>query len=271
MKYILNQLDQFFEQQKEQEQKLLFFLPILVFGFISYYFIYPITDKMLRIETQKNTQLSRQISQETLNKQRLINIINHDKKMLKILEKQLSSLEEESQKIKNLVNKISFFKIDVNKWVGFYNNLPKLAKQFNLELVSTKNHRIGGLDELEKRLNSLKRKKDEVNYKILSLKEQIKTINSRKGQKILRKKIDQLENRIYSIISEISNIETTILDKKQFISKEFEIKMNLNGSFKNFIKFVNRLENEKILLHIRDVEIKKGSFIILMDIYGAKL
>jgi len=129
---ILNQIDEFLDQQKESEQKVFFFLPVLLFAFLSYYFIYPITDADLNKAIQKDKSLHKDISKIVLSNQRLTRENLTINNRIKQIDKEIKLLLTSQKKIDSLITKLSFLKFDLNKWAKFYNDIPTIAKKHHL-------------------------------------------------------------------------------------------------------------------------------------------
>jgi len=139
MKHILDNLDQFFETQKEQEQKLLFFLPVLLFGFLSYYFIYSITDENLINAINSNKSLNQKISKIKSDNIKLRRKNAKLNKTLKVANKTLKELNTQKVELDTLLKKLQFLKFDLIKWADFYNTIPNLVKKHNLIIVQLDN------------------------------------------------------------------------------------------------------------------------------------
>jgi len=136
---ILNQLDEFFNSRKESEQTLIFFLPLLLFGFISYYFIYPITDNSL--QNAENTHKSL-LSRIENTKKENFRLKTDNLKMLKILKfanVKLKELNNQKVEIENLIKKLEFLKFNLEKWGKIYNEIPTIAKKDNLVILNLSN------------------------------------------------------------------------------------------------------------------------------------
>ena len=139
MNDILDKLDSFLEKSKESEQKLFFLLPILIFGFLSYYFLYPINDTKLTEAINKNKNLNQKIEQIT-NKNNRLNTNNlRIKKILKLADRKLAQLNKQKIEIETLTKKLVIFRFDLQKWADFYNNIPSLAKKYKLFIISLDN------------------------------------------------------------------------------------------------------------------------------------
>jgi len=139
MNDILDKLDSFLEKSKESEQKLFFLLPILIFGFLSYYFLYPINNTKLTEAINKNQNLNQKIEQIT-NKNNRLNTNNlRIKKILKLADRKLAQLNKQKIEIETLTKKLVIFRFDLQKWADFYNNIPSLAKKYKLFIISLDN------------------------------------------------------------------------------------------------------------------------------------
>jgi len=189
MKHILDSLDQFFETQKENEQKLLFFLPVLLFGFLSYYFIYPITDDNLNKAINSNQSLNKKISNIKLNNIKLRRENAKLNKILKVANKTLKELNAQKVELDTLLKKLQFLKFDLIKWAGFYNSIPNLVKKHNLIIVQLDNlmldknedklvqkkmeitiSTIGNFIDFIKFINEFESKKELIKVKALNIK-----------------------------------------------------------------------------------------------------
>lgn len=154
MNTILDKLDKFFEAQKENEQKLFFLLPLIVIGFIVYYFVYPITDDMLSDSLNKNRNLINQINSKNSNILRVKNSIvrlKNAKHKLIIENKKLTVIQT---KMQSLINRVKFLIFDLNRWANIYNTIPKYVKNNNLLLLKLDNKLF--LDNKDTKLITLK-------------------------------------------------------------------------------------------------------------------
>jgi Tfp pilus assembly protein PilO len=136
---ILDQLDAFFAKQKEEEQKVFFILPLIVIGFIVYYFILPITTEILDESLRKNQELHSKINKKEMginNFKNSIVRINNQRRILKIKIKKLSKVEVIMQ---NLLKKVQFLIFDLNRWAEIYNTIPTYVKNSNLLLLKLDN------------------------------------------------------------------------------------------------------------------------------------
>jgi len=140
MNDLLDQLDEFFSKKKKQEQQIIFFVPFIIFAFLSFYFLYPITNDYLnKIESHRD-----ELANKLNNLQSDIKFLKRDNMSYTV---KISNINTILQKYKNqkletdsLVAKLGFLQFDINKWAKFYNEIPMLAKKYNLKLVSLENN-----------------------------------------------------------------------------------------------------------------------------------
>jgi hypothetical protein len=139
MSKILDNIDDFLNQQKESEAKVFFFLPVLIFGFLSYYFLYPITDQNLTNAKNQNQNLISKINttKMTINSFR----INNKKliKDIKGIEKEIVVLKQEKEKFESLIKDLGFLKFNLVEWSNFYHKIPDLASANRLTIMKLDN------------------------------------------------------------------------------------------------------------------------------------
>jgi len=139
MNQILDKIDAFLNAQKEEEAKLLFILPIILFGFLSYYSLYPITDKIQNNSETKNQQLKSKLSDVKASIQTLKTKNLKIQATLKQADKKLAKLQENKQTLTKLVNQLSFLKFDIDKWAKFYDKIPSVAKNNHITIIKLNN------------------------------------------------------------------------------------------------------------------------------------
>jgi len=183
MNNILDKIDDFLNTQKESEQKLFFILPILFFGFIVYYFIYPITNQMLENETKQ--QLNNQIEKKYSDIRKIKNDIVQVKKAQVKLEKEKKELDEMKIKMETLKSKLKFLTFDSSQKAQIYNIISNYIKTNHLSLLNLENRSFiakdNGLIKLKMQMElTIKGKFPDVVrfiYKLESRKELIKVIS----------------------------------------------------------------------------------------------
>jgi len=131
MKTILDQLDNFFEQQKETEQKVFFFLPILLFGFLSYYFLYPITDENLNNALRTQQNLANNINSVKTENQNLRVSNTSLTNQIKQKNKELVVLNKQKVEVDNLIKKLSFLKFDIKNGQNFIMIFQKFLRNLD--------------------------------------------------------------------------------------------------------------------------------------------
>ena len=156
---ILDQIDEFLDNQKESEAKLFFFLPILLFGFLSWYILYPITDSNLKNSLNENNQLHANINNFN-------NQVNSYMSGNLRLKREISNVKQELQRLKNnkvnydkLINKLKFSKFNLVEWAEFYNNIPILAKKHHIYIYQLDNVMYNINNTNKKNIDKLTQKK----------------------------------------------------------------------------------------------------------------
>ena len=139
MNKLLDQLDEFLESQKDSEQKVFFFLPVLLFGFLSYYFLYPVTDENLKNSVQESNSLKTKILATKNDNIRLKNSNLRLSAIIKKEDKALVILHKNQKEVDELVKELMFLKFDLNKWADFYNKIPNMAQKAHLIIQSLQN------------------------------------------------------------------------------------------------------------------------------------
>ena len=136
---MLDQIDEFLDAQKENEAKVFFVLPILLFGFLSWYFIYPITDGNLKNTISKNSELHKNIKDAKKD----INDFNKKniqlRKNISELKIDLKKLHKNKIKYDELVKKLKFLRFNLVEWAKFYNNISILSKKHNIYIYQLDN------------------------------------------------------------------------------------------------------------------------------------
>ena len=136
---LLDKFDDFLETQKKSEQIMLFLLPIMIFGFISYYFVYPVTNQLLKENQNKHYRYLQNINR-LINQNRALQIaIVRDIKLLKSSNKNIQLLIENKKHFSTLLSKLAFLKFNIKKWSEFYNKIPEIAKKHHLVILNLKN------------------------------------------------------------------------------------------------------------------------------------
>jgi chromosome segregation ATPase len=244
MDKMLNQLDKILEQKNPDEVKAYFFLPILIFGFISYYFIYPITDQKLEEATQQYNTLSEQISSTETDNNSLKGQINKIKRDIKVVNKDIAGLVADLNRSTGWVSEIQNLQFDFIRWISFYNDIPNIAKENHLKIVSITNSLYEDLvkKKTQKRRNNKRKSKNNKNKKTTKA------------------------------------VVLPKVEPKNVLVKELSSFLVVEGDFKDIVKFIYYLENRKSLLKVKKINIvplginrRVLKLEITFDVYGVKL
>jgi len=240
MNKLLDSIDEFLNSQKENEAKVFFILPVLLFGFLSYYFIYPITDENLINANDKFSQLEQKINKTEKSNNSLNTENMKIKTILKKADKELVGLRAKKDQFSGLVKQLNFLKFDLEKWVTFYNSIPSLAYKNKVLVVS-----------LDNKMDLNDQPKKEV----------------KKVTKPLHKKKKRRKKSKKSVKEKNSNK----IKSSDLVKKKMDITIIVWGDFVNFIKFMNAFENRKEFIKIKSISVLSHQMVLTIEIYGAKL
>ena len=139
MNELLYQIDEYFKDKKESEVYAHFLLPFLLFGFLTYQFIYPITDNNLNTAREQNKKLNNDLATTKANIAKTQRSINNDIKQIKETKVQIKSLDKDKMKIDELVKILKnsgAFTFDISTFAELYNAIPSYTKKLNLNIKS---------------------------------------------------------------------------------------------------------------------------------------
>ena len=181
----LEELDNFLESQNDAEQKIIFFLPILIIGFIMYYFIFPITDELVTKVENENYQLKLQLNTKNNQIMKTINTMNKLNIDDSTLTMKVNQLKKTEIIVKNLMEQVKFLIFNFNKWAKIYNSIPEYLKDNNLLLLKLDNELFLNEITKTKKLVNLKMR---INLEVLGdFKNVIKLINIFEAKKMIVK------------------------------------------------------------------------------------
>jgi hypothetical protein len=135
----LDDLDEFLNSKKDNEKYMYFFLPILIFGFLAYQFVFPITDNMLNEQINRENDLKDKIVKVNQNLAELTNANNQLPAAIKRDNNKHKVLLNEKEQVDALVKQLDFLKFNIIKWGFIYNQIPEFAKVHNLVIEKLDN------------------------------------------------------------------------------------------------------------------------------------
>ena len=137
-----NTLDELLGTKKKNEQLILYAIPFLILGFLSYQFITPISEKKIFEKKQKRIELKRDIktTKEYLAKkpeilEQMKNISNTNKLLSAKLQQQIAQNAELSKKMAT----IDFMYLNDKNSVDFIDNLAILASKNKATILAMTN------------------------------------------------------------------------------------------------------------------------------------
>jgi len=208
---IFEKIDNYFDGKKSSEIALVFFLVFAFIAFISYSYLFPITEQKLKY-TKRNIKSMNKKVQGEKNYLRSITRNGDEKFYIKKSKKELENLKIVLERttytnayVDNKLKKLSYLLFNNQNWAKFLDSITSLAQ---------KNH---------------------VKIKIIENK-----INEPNLQKI-----EQILN----------------------------LKVQFNGSFKNVMKYINSIEESKLVVDIYEMNLKGASGIdgyINIAVWGMK-
>lgn len=226
----LDDIDEFFETQDENTQKIILILPLLVIGFLIFYFVFPMTDEMLKNSQNKNQSIKQNIKKnndDILKYQRAIVSLNKDSKRF---EQQIKVLLKTEKKMNILLDRIKFVIFNLDKWAKIYNTIPEYIKENNLVLLKLDNKVFMNNKILEHKKNDNKNNKN----------------NNKKNKKEKKGNDNKL------------------------VSLKMEITLKVAGDFKNVVRLINNFEARKDLVKITSFKTDGIISEITISIYGTK-
>jgi hypothetical protein len=179
---ILDQLDTFFESQKETEQKVFFILPLIIIGFIVYYFIFPVTSDMLNNSINKNRKLNNDINTKKVSIMNVKNSIIKIKAKRRIVKLKIKKLKKIEIVMNNLLNQVKFLIFNLNRWADIYNTIPNYLKNSNLVLLKLDN--VLSLDDKKTNNNDIVNLKMQITLDVIgNFKNVVKLMNNFESRK----------------------------------------------------------------------------------------
>ncbi len=142
---ILERIDNSFKDKKPSEILMIYVAIAAVFGFISYQFIYPVTDARLK-RTQKELNSLKTKLRAEINylKSKTVNndpeyYVKKLKADIKNLNKNLEKTKYENDYVDNKLRELSYLLFNDENWAKFLDNISYLAKKYNVRINYIKN------------------------------------------------------------------------------------------------------------------------------------
>ncbi len=142
---IFDKIDNYLKDKKSSETSILFFLLFVIVGFLSYSYIYPITDAKLK----QTSRLAKDMDKKLLDEISYIRSISKDideafiiKKVKQDIETSKLLLEKTTftnAYVDNKLKELSYLLFNDENWAKFLNSITRLAQEYNIDIKLIEN------------------------------------------------------------------------------------------------------------------------------------
>ena len=142
---IFDKIDNYLKDKKGSETSILFFLLFVIVGFLSYSYIYPITDAKLK----QTSRLAKDMDKKLLDETSYIRSISKDideafviKKVKQDIETSKLLLEKTTftnAYVDNKLKELSYLLFNDENWAKFLNSITRLAQEYNIDIKLIEN------------------------------------------------------------------------------------------------------------------------------------
>ena len=142
---IFDKIDNYLKEKKNSETSILFFLLFIIVAFLSYSYIYPITDAKLK----QTSRLAKDMDKKLLDEISYIRSISKDideafiiKKVKQDIETSKLLLEKTTftnAYVDNKLKELSYLLFNDENWAKFLNSITRLAHEYNIDIKLIEN------------------------------------------------------------------------------------------------------------------------------------
>lgn len=144
---IFDKIDNYLKDKKSSEVSILFFLLFIMVSFLSYSYIYPITDKKL----QQTSRLAKDMDKKLFDETSYIRSVSKDKdideafiikKMKQEIETSKLLLEKTTftnAYVDNKLKELSYLLFNDENWAKFLNSITRLAQEYSIDIKLIEN------------------------------------------------------------------------------------------------------------------------------------
>lgn len=142
---IFDKIDNYLKDKKSSETSILFFLLFIIVAFLSYSYIYPITDAKLK----QTSRLAKDMDKKLLDETSYIRSISKDideafviKKVKQDIETSKLLLEKTTftnAYVDNKLKELSYLLFNDENWAKFLNSITRLAQEYNIDIKLIEN------------------------------------------------------------------------------------------------------------------------------------
>ena len=142
---IFDKIDNYLKEKKNSETSILFFLLFIIVAFLSYSYIYPITDAKLK----QTSRLAKDMDKKLLDEISYIRSISKDideafiiKKVKQDIETSKLLLEKTTftnAYVDNKLKELSYLLFNDENWAKFLNSITRLAHEYSIDIKLIEN------------------------------------------------------------------------------------------------------------------------------------
>ncbi len=194
-----DKIDNYLKDKKSSELSLLFLMAFVAIGFVMYYSVFPVTEKMLKQTKHAQKNIQSKLNQEkaylrsvTRNGDKNFVIKKFDKEVKK-QKQQLEDTKYANGYVDTKLKELSYLLFNDKNWAKFLDSITFIGQKYGIEVGLIKN----------------------------------------------------------------SFFEPNLQEIKQVLTVE----VDFNGEFKNVMKFINELEESKLVVDINNLELKSSNTI----------
>jgi len=155
-----DRIDNFLKEKKSSEMSVIFFMIFLLVGFISYSYIYPVTEKMLKQAKKNDKTMQAKVKQEIA----YLNSVTRNGDERFVIKKIASEVKREkvlledttfaNNFVDNKLKELSYLLYNDENWAKFLDSITFLANKYNVKLNLISNtFKEPGLQKIEQVLN----------------------------------------------------------------------------------------------------------------------
>lgn len=157
---LFDKIDNFLQGKKNSELSLIFFMLFVFIGFLSYSYIFPITDKTMKQTVRNSKEIEKKLQDE---KSYLLSVSQDNdedffiKKVKNDIEKSKVVLEKTAYTnayVDGKLKKLSYLLFNDENWARFLNSITQLAQKYNVTITVIENKiNAPSLQKIEQILN----------------------------------------------------------------------------------------------------------------------
>jgi len=132
-------IDKLFEGRKKSETLIIYSLPFLLLGYLSYQFLFPLSERFISAKKEQRDELNRKIEETKgylATKEQVAATINAHKSVNAALQTKLGEMAKENVGIKNRLSEMGFIKMDDKNLLEFSHFVTTKASENGVRINS---------------------------------------------------------------------------------------------------------------------------------------